>query len=672
MSVANSTLLPDIALSWMKFVTTNEIDVQTVCPEILESWQRCQEMGVNPYNGKCNRMLESAELDEMLEKQKDLIEVARPFMANLYDFVRGSGFIVILTDQRGYVMDTFGDQDTLEDAKGLNFIKGASWTEDEVGTNAIGTALVLKRPLQVSGPEHFCRKHHVWTCSATPIFDQNGEVIGTIDLSGPSNGAHRHTLGMVVAAEIAIRNQMRIQQKNRELTLAHNHLAKIIQTMSDGVLTFNDLGIITKINRSTEKIIGKKDQDLAGNSIRDILGERVDQLIKKMLTNQEPFADVEVMVATVDGLIHCVVSGQPILDDYGFLNGGLMLIRPMERVQKMVNLFSGAQAAFHFKDIIGNSPEMMETIRVASLAANKMSSILLQGESGTGKELFAQAVHNRSPRRNGPFVAVNCGAIPRELIASELFGYEGGAFTGAKRGGRPGKFELASGGTLFLDEFGDMPLEQQVSLLRVLQDRKITRIGGDKVIPVDVRVICATNKNLLNEIEKGNFRRDLYYRVNVIPITIPPLRNHPEDISVLFKHFLDKINKEWGTEIEYVDPEVVDYLKRYPWPGNVRELQNVVERTVSITVDNRITLENLPAEILGSRQSKTPEPSSLSQVIKITEERENRKKLMAKEEFQEIADLLERYGGNVSKVAKELGFSRNTLYRKMKIYKIEC
>lgn len=668
MSIAHKAL-PDVALAWMKFVTTGELDFETVRPEVAESWQRCYRAGVNPYDGICHDLLEPSELEILLEKHRDLIEIARPFMTNLYKFFEGSGYIVMLTDNQGYILEAFGDDATLKNAIGLNFIKGANWTEESVGTNAIGTALVLKRPIQVSGPEHYCCKHHPWTCSATPIFDHEGNVLGILDLSGPSNEAHLHTLGMVVAAGEAIREQMQIRQKNRELTLANSQLTSIIQSMSDGVIAFDERGIVTQVNPPAEQIIGRKSKDLLGRPLKEILGDRA-CFIDQLLADHDSFSEVEVMVDSINGLIHCLVSGKPILDDRGVITGGLMLVRPIERVQKLVNRFSGAHATFYFKDIIGESVGIKEAVRMASLAASSMSTVLLQGESGTGKELFAQAIHNHSPRRRGPFVAVNCGAIPRELIASELFGYEEGAFTGAKRGGRPGKFELASGGTLFLDEIGEMPLEQQVALLRVLQEKKITRLGGDRVIPVDVRVICATNKNLLSEVEKGNFRRDLYYRVNVITINIPPLRERPEDIPIIFKHFLERICREWGRNLMDVDLEVLEYLKRYHWPGNVRELQNVVERMVNMAHGERITVENLPEEIYRPLHPENCETASFMHVVRIGDEREKRKSVQAERERRIILELLTKYGGNVSRVARELGLSRNTVYRKMKRYNI--
>jgi PAS domain S-box-containing protein len=350
---------------------------------------------------------------------------------------------------------------------------------------------------------------------------------------------------MVVAAAEAIMDQMKVQKKNRELTLANNRLNNIFKTMSDGVMIVDETGIVTQVNPMVEQIFGMQFYDLVGKTIQELVGSKA-PCAEQILLRQKAYNDIEVLVDSRIGRIHCISSGKPIFDDQGILSGGVVLLRPMEKVQNLVNRFSGAQASFHFKDIIGKSREIQETIRIASLAAVSMSHVLLEGESGTGKEVFAQAIHNRSNRRDGPFVAVNCGAIPRELIGSELFGYADGAFTGAKRGGRPGKFELASGGTLFLDEIGDMPLEQQVSLLRVIQDKRVTRIGDEKVIPVDVRIICATNKHLQDEVDKGNFRQDLFYRLNVVSIEIPSLQNRKEDIPLLFNYLLDSIGHEWG------------------------------------------------------------------------------------------------------------------------------
>jgi len=660
--------VPEINLAWQYFVNNGNLGIHAVNPDIAESWQRCRQAGVNAYDGTCYHHLTSAELDELLANRKELIDIAHPFMLKLYEFVKDSGFIVMMTDERGFIIETLGDRGTLEQAQGLYFIKGADWSEASVGTNAIGTAAVLKKPIQTSGAEHYCLKHQGWTCSASPIFNLDGQIIGVLDMSGPLDGTHIHTLGMVVAAVEAITEQIRIRKKNRELTTANNKMTEIFQTMSDGVMIIDDHAILTQVNPMAENILGKPALELIGKSIYEILGRDLPALAKTLKWH-ESFNDAEVLIDSADGRIHCMSSGMPIIDDEDVLSGVVILVRPMAKVQKLVNRFSGAQAIFHFKDVIGHSDQITEVIHMASLAASGSSNILLEGESGTGKEVLAQSIHNKSARRKGPFVAVNCGSIPRELIGSELFGYADGAFTGAKRGGRPGKFELAAGGTLFLDEIGDMPLEQQVALLRVLQDKKVSRIGDDKLIPVDFRVICATNKDLMEEVEKGTFRQDLYYRLNVVAITLPPLRSHPEDIPDLFKHFVGLIGREWGADIMEIDERVLEYLKQYKWPGNVRELQNVVERLISMAEGGRIDLEGLPPSILKPQGIEVHHEQQST--LTVYAEREKRKQLMADHECLEIRDLLTKHGGNISEVAREMGVSRNTVYRKMRQYAID-
>jgi transcriptional regulator with PAS, ATPase and Fis domain len=333
-----------------------------------------------------------------------------------------------------------------------------------------------------------------------------------------------------------------------------------------------------------------------------------------------------------------------------------------------VQRFSGFQASFHFEDIITKDEILSALIENAKTASSGMSNILIEGESGTGKELFAQAIHNYGPREKGPFIAINCGAIPRELIASELFGYAEGSFTGAKKGGNPGKFELASGGTLFLDEIGDMPFEQQSSLLRVIQDKKITRIGGNQSIPVDVRIICATNKNMYNEMKRGNFRQDLYYRLNVINFKIPPLRERRSDIMLLFNYFLQQ---EFGTGGTYnISHKAQEYLVRYNWPGNVRELYNTVERVVHLTQGGDVDVISLPQEILSSMQSEDlptdPDTKTQSPALNVKKTRALYRQQRDESDLKRIRALLELHHGNATRVAQELGISRTTLYKKLK------
>jgi transcriptional regulator with PAS, ATPase and Fis domain len=318
----------------------------------------------------------------------------------------------------------------------------------------------------------------------------------------------------------------------------------------------------------------------------------------------------------------------------------------------------GRTATFKFDNIVCQNKTLKTTVARAKKIANSPSTILLTGESGTGKEVFAQAIHNASDREGGPFIPINCGAIPKELIQSELFGYEAGAFTGADRKGRMGKFEIANGGTLFLDEIGDMPLKMQVNLLRVIADRSIVRIGGTRHIPVDVRLIAATNKNLLDEVEKGNFREDLYYRLNVVPFRLPPLKERPEDVIPIAEYHLSRISKRFGKQIDRIDPDAKQALAAYCWPGNIREVRNAIEQAVNMTQGSIILLKHLPEHI--HNQETKPIPT------------ENQKSFnLSALEKETIERALRHYDGNITRASKALGIGRNTLYDKMKKYDLK-
>jgi len=304
-------------------------------------------------------------------------------------------------------------------------------------------------------------------------------------------------------------------------------------------------------------------------------------------------------------------------------------------------------------------------IEICKNVASYQTNILLLGESGTGKDLVAQAIHNASKRKAQPFVALNCAAIPRELIASELFGYEEGAFTGARKGGNPGKFELADMGTLFLDEIGEMPLDLQSSLLRVLEDQMVIRLGGREPKPVNVRIIAATNKQLKQEIEKGNFRCDLFYRLNVITVELPPLRERQDDIELLSRSFLDKINERLGKMVNHIDYEVLQVFKAYNWPGNIRELQNTIERAVHLSQGESISMRDIPRDIVEYGNHSAAKPNNNQAVEKDIDQNHSFKEI----EERLIREYLQKYG-NKKRVAKELGIARSTLYRKFEEYGI--
>ncbi|MDY0189946.1 MAG: sigma-54-dependent Fis family transcriptional regulator [Desulfuromonas sp.] len=649
------------AMIWQQFIETGTLHDGLDKEEIKLSWQRCRDMAVDPYDGVSHQLLSPAQITTLLDRQQTYVTVVRHFMQQLYEFVKGSGFIVFLANRDGYILETMGDPDTFVAAAKVNLIQGACWSEAAGGTNGIGTALSIGRPVQVSGCEHYCQKLHPWTCSAAPLYSEIGEIRGVLQMSGPSAEAHSHTLGMVVASAEAIRKQLGVRQRNRELVMANAQLSHLFQTMSDGALVVDDAGLVLQMNPVARKVFGK---DVSGQAFQSLI-HHADAA--ELLGQGQPYKEIDVVLDTESGAVEALMTLKPLRDDKKDQSGAVVFFNPIRKMKKLVNRFGGAQATFHFTDIIGEHRSLQAALRIARKAADNLSHVLILGESGTGKELLAQAIHNQSARRNGPFLALNCAALPRDLIASELFGYISGAFTGASPKGRPGKFEMASGGTLLLDEIGDMPLDQQATLLRVLQDKQVTRLGSERVIGVDVRVICATNKDLLDAVNKGHFRQDLYYRLNVTRIDVPPLRERGNDIELLFKFLQKKISKRLNLPQARVEKAVIDALLHYEWPGNVRELENVVERMIHSVEGEVLTTAQLPAEI--SRAAVAPVPTPTAHAT-LHHDSHSLKQAVAEQERRLLVDLLQRYHGNISLIARDMAVSRNTIYRKIHHYGI--
>jgi PAS domain S-box-containing protein len=641
---------------WEDFLTRDKIDPGVVRKIVADSWRRCKNLGISPYIKKGKIILKDKLLLKRIKEKQELIDVAVGVMDNLYESVKGSGFVVILCDDQGYLLHVVGDKQVLESASNINFMPGANWSEESVGTNAIGTALAINSPVQLFASEHYCVGFKTWTCSAVPLHDEKGKNIGVLNLSGHYTKVNQHTLGMAVAAANAIENLLRLKKISDNLSVTNTLLNAMMDSMTDGVIATDVAGNITKFNWAVEDILGMTADKILNKNINVFINDHLD--FKKIFRVNLFNTDQEVYLKTSRGKIHCTMTFRKI-NVNGQVTGVLFILKKMENVKKLVHKIVGARARFTFQDLKGNNQRFQETIEIAKRAARGTSTVLLLGESGTGKEMFAQAIHNTSPRRHGPFVDLNCGALPRELIGSELFGYSAGAFTGAKKEGNPGKFELADGGTLFLDEIGDMPLDMQVNLLRVLEEKRVRRIGGQTDIPVDVRVIAATNKNLLEMVQNGKFREDLYYRLNVLTVQMIPLRERKDDLSTLIWFFIEKYNRLMGTEVKRIDNEFFRFLSEYDWPGNVRELENVIERAINLAMGDTLTPDLLPPEITGTVNKTT-----------ITEANSDNYSLqLAAMEKQLILRVLKECNNNMTQAAKRLGIGRTTLYRRIKEYK---
>jgi len=439
-----------------------------------------------------------------------------------------------------------------------------------------------------------------------------------------------------------------------QLRLAARSRAATLEAITDGVLSFDRHGAVTSINAVAARMLG------AAPSERTTLASMPDlQFLRAVLERGED----------LDGRVTRVGAGEYLLNlrvvrsDTGEVVGGVATLAEMKRVQSIAQRIVGSQARYSFGDLIGQAPPLRRRLQLGEAAARSDSNVLITGESGTGKEVLAQAIHNASARASGPFVGINCSAIPRELLESELFGYEGGAFTGAKKGGHPGKFELAEGGTILLDEIGDMPIEMQAKLLRVLQERRVTRIGGAREVTLDARVIATTNRDLDETVARGHFRSDLLFRLKVIHIPLPPLRERASDVPILVAHFLSLFAARLGKKVRALSPEVMEAFVNYPWPGNIRELENVLEGEVNLVEPDREQLEQIPESLKPRAGAAAAREASAGEAVMRT---------LDEAEKELLTRALTMHGGSIPDVARTLGISRGTVYNMMRRFAVDA
>ncbi len=627
---------------------------------IEKSHKRSKSMGVNPTQIYPKKMLVFDELRNRLSLHKSLIDTATPFITELYNFLKNSGYFVILTDADGCILTLIGDDEIVNESHKFNMIPGAFMSEESVGTNAMGTALIENRPLQFTADEHYITAYHKWTCSAAPIHDTDGKIIGTINLTGYCENAHPHTLGLVVAAVRAIENHLENINIQKQLYDSNMFAFAMMNNLSYGVFAIDLNDDIHWINNTACDTLNIRRLHLLNKPINQFIKDW--NKLKRRVLTENNILDEEVNLSISGENITYLINLYPIKTPENQILGFLFSFRSLSRMFKLLNKYTGQQARFTFGDIVGVSKKLKDTLRYAKTVANSPTTILITGESGTGKEVFAQAIHNASERSGEAFVALNCGAISPSLIESELFGYADGAFTGAKKGGNPGKFELANKGTLFLDEIGEMPLDMQVRLLRALQESAVNRIGSEKTVPVDVRIIAATNKNLEDEIKNNKFRLDLFYRLNVIPLHIPSLRDRKEDLMPLLKYFLKHKASKLKKSVPQIEIDLIDRIMAYNWPGNIREMENFAEKLVIL--EGNLTPEMMDQEFraLPTYKDETIELEPIAYHSKLKAEL----KTLADSEKELIQNTLELLKNNMSQSAKSLGISRNALYEKMK------
>ncbi len=470
-------------------------NLQDMALAIASSHKRSKKYNIDPNLTKApeSTRLTAKELEERIENQKTFYTVAKEQIDKLYTLLQGTGFCMALADKDGYVLYIIGDTDLVEHFKNRNCIPSYRWTEKDMGTCAIGLTLEDKKPIYIPGNEMYATLAQNISNSGAPVFDIDGSLLGVISLSGYTEKMHIHTLGLVCQAAEAVTSHLKEQRHSKELAIKNKYMSALLEAGTKGIVTVDPKGRIVQTNQKA-RCIFELDKNCIGKPFSSLTKTNFN--FEQVLHKGKRFLAREISTNKGNGFL----ALDPVIMKNGEIVGAILTITEKKEMMQLAMEMTGSKAHFTFDAIVGTSPKLLEALEIAKIAAKNTASLLIYGETGTGKELFAQAIHNAGDRSDRPFVALNCGAIPSELLESELFGYEEGAFTGAQKGGRPGKLELADTGTLFLDEIGDMPFNMQVKLLRALQTGEIRRVGGIRTIPIDIRIISATNKDLKKEI----------------------------------------------------------------------------------------------------------------------------------------------------------------------------
>jgi len=553
---------------------------------IASSWQRSHSAGVAPLLAAAPLVLVGDGLETVRDMTGWLGDLGTVLAAQRDGYI-GADHMLAVFNTDGCMLSADGDPRTLDRLADINFRPGALWSEAAVGTNGPGTALALQRAVHIVGAEHFCERWQEWHCASVPVRDPGtGELLGVIDLSGARDAAHPYALTMATAIAVALEQRLATRDAEQRTALLLAYARLIARYPGDSVIAVDRTGRIVT------------DSDHGGREARRLaaLGSEGRALLASLVTERAS----------------CGRAGVPRDVSHPLLGGSHVALHPVEYGGRLVaaclvvprsgtttrladarpaTRIRPATVRYRLDDLIGDAPPMREVRRLARACARTDLPVLLLGESGTGKEVLAQSIHDESPRRDGPFVAVNCAALPRELMESELFGHAGGAFTGARREGTTGKFQAADGGTIFLDEVAELSPAAQAALLRVLQEGEVTRLGEHLVRPHNARVIAATNRDVRAAVADGRLRDDLYHRLDVLSITLPPLRARREDIPRLAQRFLDSAPTA-GTH--HFTAEAVSAFAAYAWPGNVRELRNIVHRMVTLAETSALGVHDLP------------------------------------------------------------------------------
>lgn len=676
--------------------------------ELIEQWhQRCAALGLTRMERPDFEPLMRSDLTVARERNQRLFTHAAPVMEMLFEQIVNTESMIVLADMTGTILHSVGDDKFLQRADKVALTPGVNWAEHSKGTNAIGTALFEEAPTVVHGGEHFIHANHFLTCSAAPIFDPRGNMLGVLDVTGDQRSYHQHTMGLVRMSARMIENQWLSDDYGNRLRLHFHSRVEFIGTLLEGIIVVGADGKILGANRSALDQLDMSSAALRMHSLTSLFGTTASAVFDHFRTplpvpmalslaggrqfhvnarfngpQRSVVMEPTLSPAATDVAVERRAAGAESGKRSGSLAGDTAHSADG-------TLFSG----LHYLNT--GDPQIGALVRKVQRVINRDIPLLILGETGTGKELLARAVHQDSNRAKQPFVAVNCASIPESLIEAELFGYEDGAFTGARRRGSVGRIVQANGGTLFLDEIGDMPLALQARLLRVLQERNVTPLGSLKSIPVDIAVIGATHRKLREMIEAGSFREDLYYRLNGLVVKLPALRER-NDLDVVARRIL---LAECPHGTPDISAAVMSLFQGYPWPGNVRQLANVL-RTASVMAagEREIAEHHLSDDFLEDVRCTRQRPEPVAFVAMpvappaldaapvrfapVPDERAApptvtpapspamneaaAPRTLGESEVELIRNAVAAANGNISVASKQLGISRNTIYRKLR------
>jgi transcriptional regulator of acetoin/glycerol metabolism len=642
-------------------------------PEINVSWRRClNDFKLDPARDYQPTILDSTRLRDLQAEHEDLVQIARAEMDSLYEQISGSGYALLLADTTGIILCEKIDPNLRKMFIRAGLIVGAEWSEQREGTNGIGTCVTEARPITIHQSDHFRCRHVGLSCSAAPIRDSYGRVVAVLDASSVNaNGSREsqmHTVALVNSSARLIEKCLFLRRHRTEAMLRFHHRPEFVDLLHDGAIAVAADGTIVAGDATSLKLLGAQgSNDLVGRSIADVFDMSYEQLITASLSGRRAMWELRdnqfgrryfASLVEGDGRGYGAIVPRA---DAAHANA----VHAEERwtgEPAVVRVAPGnSDDAMRLEDLAGDDPQMMRNLRNSRRIADSCVSVMILGPTGSGKEVFARALHLASKRAQQAFVAINCAAIPESLIESELFGYAAGAFTGARREGMRGRILQSSGGTLFLDEIGDMPLLLQTRLLRVLEDQEVTPLGSESAIKVNLRVMCASHRNLRQMLSQGEFRDDLYYRLNGITLELPPLAARRDKEALVRRCIAREFAGGPAASIEVV---ALDRLLTYDWPGNIRELRNTIRTALALCGGRIIRLGDLPDEIIHFNGSRSEPENSVALLADAGDAS------LASAERQVLIRVMEQHRWNMSHVAAQLGISRNTLYRKVKRHRI--